>query len=201
MSTVVLTPTHMACDHTVLHTTYPHQAVVDCHHQKIFIPPHKKYIIGHVGEFNPDDINRDETWDHLGLLLALLVAHQNNNGFTVYVFLDQINLADTDQFLNCKKALDYYKKTFDFLSKTIIATKTQRFIIQYDTEHHHLFGRAVGPYVGIGSGGMLAAGMLIGKMPLETIWEPLNKMDTQTSREHTSVALSSLKSAPLKRKT
>lgn len=191
MSTVVLTPTHIASDHTVVYKCFPHETKVDLNHKKLFVDSSKKFIIGTCGDYVPEKIELPEVQDAVAFLLSYLISHQNVDGGELVPFFD----GKEDQLhFPLKKSVNTFKNYFDTDARTFLVSKHYRFCITHSAKLNILAGKRIGDYAGVGSGGMIATGLLLGKMPLEEIWEPLHRLDKQTSVEHTTIPLSSLKS-------
>jgi hypothetical protein len=182
MSTVVITPTHIACDHNVVHTLYPHTTAVDLTYRKLFMPPDRRFVIGLVGEFSPSKIDTEETYKAFDQIIQELSTQLNTPGLEF----------DTSAFFNMNPFIQL-EKVVDVDGRIFIVTKTLRYIVFRTKESKRWGAKHLSAYAGIGSGGMIAAGLLIGGMALGDIWEPLHAIDTLSSVEHTSIPLSSLK--------
>jgi hypothetical protein len=181
MSTVVLTPTHMASDHAVTHLDFPHKYVVDIDHPKIFVAPHRFFMIGLCGEFLPERVNEKETWDLVATIFSLALAHHVNSGFSN----GGIPLDD-------KKILDHYLKVFDRDGRLFIVDRYYRFVVKYVGQYKQLQVRIAGDYAGIGTGGMIAAGLAMRTPKLKDVFRVLHELDHYSSKEHTIVPISSL---------
>ena len=182
MSTVVLTPTHIASDHSVIHDTYPHTTVIDQSYQKIFIDPDKKFILGTVGEFNPHQIDTPETYALLEDLIREIIVQSYLKGFG-------FNLIVPIQ----KDVTKGLEKVLDSGGHSFLVTKTHRYLYYRENESRIWCAKRCDNYTGIGSGGMAAVGLLLGKIPLPQIWQPLHLLDKVSSVEHTSIPLKILK--------
>jgi hypothetical protein len=181
MSTVVLTPTHIASDHAFLEKTYPHQRTVDLNHPKIFIHPKKIYLIGVVGAYLPDRVDSIETWDVMGTLFTFILSTVISDGLQGgHIAFDQPDIVAT------------FTDVFEPGAHVFLVTKDYRFVLKYKTDRKCVIAKKVGPYAGIGSGGMYAAGLAMNTKNVADIFKPLHQLDHLTSEEHTVIALSQL---------
>ena len=186
MSTVVLTPTHIASDHNVVHKTFPHETVTNLDHPKIYISPSRKFLFGTTGEFLPTDLDCPEVYLHISDIMGNLIGQQINHGLIANMAIPSISV-------NMKK----YEEVFDRTGKTFLVSRNYRFLIYYSQKHKEWIGRQVAAYSGIGSGGALATGLLTGGMDIRDIWTPLHEFDNLSSVEHTIIPLSILKKVKL----
>lgn len=181
MSTVVLTPTHIGCDHNVVHHSYPHQSVTNINHRKIFISPNKMCLIGTVGSFDPESIDTPNCWRVINEILGRALADLTNFGLLK-------NMTDfTDE-----KFVREYVLHFDAKSHTFIVTRHYRFVVYYSLTSKRIMIKQLGDYSGIGTGGMIAAGMAMGTKHLKDVFKHLPNLDSLSSSECTVVPLSTL---------
>lgn len=192
MSSVVLSPTHIGCDHTVHQMCFPHETKVDIGYRKLFISPSKKFIVGTCGQFIPEEIDTPEMWIHLAEMCIDVISKRLTPEYS-----DNLTLFSADRE-EIKKATLAYLSVFDASGHSLFVTKSYRFMVFYSKKYKSLIARRVGDYVGIGSGGMLGAGMLIGKMKIHDIWQSLHDLDPNTSVEHTVIPLSILRKEGIK---
>jgi hypothetical protein len=180
MSTVVLTPTHIACDHTVVQQYIPHETRVDLNHTKLFVDPHKQYIFGTVGKFIPGDVNSDVVHAAMKKIISEYDIHLR------IVKHNDVEFIFQDMFAPISRV-------FDRTGEIIVVTRSHRFVLYYNKKEESWYARQCSDYFGIGSGGMIAAGMLVGKRKLPDIWKYVNQINPVTSVEHTSIPIKSLR--------
>lgn len=180
MSTVLLTPTHIASDHCVIRTAHPLQAKVDLTHRKLFIPEHRQFAIATVGEYYPQDIDDPIIYQAVEDMLTIMISHLNTTGKSVYQFEEE------------NPAAVKYRKVVDLSTRSFWVTRRHRFVIHHNTSGH-LAVMASDDIGGMGSGGFIGIGLLKGGRTIHNVWKDLNRLDPTTSVEHTVISLSSLK--------
>jgi len=184
MTTVVLTPTHMASDHCVVRRGFPSETSVSLDNQKIFISPKKTMMIGAAGALNAAEVNHPNTWEVLGLILTYYLAQIAENG------LDSGGTYLDDDRVPMKN----YAAVLDPDGTTFLVTRRYRFAIT--SRGGSFYIKELNSYAGIGTGGMYAAGLCAGGMNIHDIWPTVHKFDHLSSVEHTVIPISSLKLTP-----
>ena len=171
MTTVVLTPTHIASDHCKVILNNFRETVVDLQHKKIFIHPDNKFILATQGTFDPDKIQDSTTMESIRLACQKLRKLYKGSP------------------LKC---------TEDSVIETLVSiceVETRFYLIMKDLRLSLIIKPkyiSVGPcadYCGLGSGGNMATGMLLGGMSIFDIWDKLSSMNSVTSKQHTVISL------------
>ncbi len=179
MSTVLITPTHLACDHTVVFQTHPVVAKTVTKPTKIFIPKHRKFAILTVGNYDYNQINTPEVFSAMEDILTRLINASQVTGSCVF----PLKTTDT---------VDLFLKVFDKGSKTFIVTKKHRFVLYVDKDTNLVDARVCNDFIGTGTGGLIGVGLLVGGMKITDIWETLHNLDPLTSEKHTIIEIASL---------
>lgn len=179
MSTVLLTPTHIACDHTVVFQTHPTVAKIIPKPTKMFIPKHRRFAVLTVGNYDPKQINTPVVFSALEDILTRLIKAFELTG-------------DTSFPLKPSDTVNTFLKTFDPTAKTFLVTKEYRFVLHTNKQKDFVDATVCDDFVGSGSGGMFGVGLLVGGMAITDIWETLHGIDPLTSVKHTIVEIASL---------
>lgn len=169
MTTVILTKTHIACDHSRMEMDMFTEIVVDPDHKKIFINNAKTFIVAVEGIYDPAVIDNEETMQWFKSIYDKTI---NESLLMVHDFTD-------------KEILDQYDTLFHKEERFIIVTKDQRFLYKRNREEKYLSVVRLGNVAGIGSGGRIAIGMIHGGMDVFSIWDKLSDRNDWTSKEHT----------------
>lgn len=180
MSTVLLTPTHLACDHGLMKFTYPSSTHVDPTYYKIYRSPNRQFYIGTVGDFHPEEVDHPETYAAVQLLIQRSMNIVKHKGVTSWKFRPE---DEAKRFIN----------VFDASGHTLLVTKTTRYILSTpDKPDGNILGDVCGEYVGLGTGGDYGMGLLRGGISLDNIWSEIHRFDPVTSLHHSCMALADL---------
>lgn len=181
MSTVVITPTHIACDHMVVDQTIPHESRVDTNHMKIFVHPENKFLFSLTGNFDPAFMQTQTMFDFVEMLLS-----ECSNKSEEHKDLGLLAIED-------KTIVSLYLKTLPKDHEFFIVTDTKRYALFYIEKYNCIAIKIIGDIHGVGTGGPFAVGLLRGGMSIYDIWETLNTMERTSSVAHTIIPLSILK--------
>lgn len=181
MTAVILTPTHIASDHCRVSMDSDNVTIVDKLHPKIFIDHRKRFILGMQGTFFPEVITTPESMDKIYLIVRHIEEQLTHQNLTkTFVEVDNPNI------------LEIAKEFFSEDVRYVIVTKRKRFGVKVEEDGSKIVAAMAGSYLGLGSGGHLAEGLLLSGLSIYDIWKPLSLMDELCSEEHTIVDLSIL---------
>jgi hypothetical protein len=182
MSTVVLTPTHIAGDHCFVELTLDKRVYVDITQKKVFLDPTLRFALGLNGAIDQAQVDHPDTYAAVHHLLQSLKDPNK-----------KIGKAGSPFFFT--KEHYHFERLANILESEaaqILVTATNRYAL-YVSKSNTLVGVTHLPqHFGIGTGGGYAAGLLIGGMDLPDIWSIVNRFDPLTSCEYTMIPLSVL---------
>ena len=181
MSTIVMTPDHIACDHAYYPSTFPQTMAVDPGRSKIFISEDDSFLYAAVGDYDPDIAMSSDCENMVRDLIAIIEQK----------FAEEPGLSI--DFLKTDHAdiISRYLKYLDDM--TFIVAGTNRYVIMYSQKTEQLVVAHASKFVGGGTGGAFAEGLLHGGMDIRSIWKPLNRLCGTSSIERTIVDLSTFK--------
>ena len=179
MSTVILTPDYIAQDHTLITNVYPHETITDTNYKKIFIPEHRRFVLGITGDFRPVDIDTKSSYEVIEKVLADIISQDPDETGMVDVLKDQPHVQEFSKIITEENVV-------------FLVTKAHRFLTYKSKKEDVLTFAYCGPLKGLGTGGPIAAGMIEGGMSIHEIWLHLHKLDHHSSSIYTAIPLDSL---------
>lgn len=177
MSTVIITNTHIGCDHMVVSQTLPTRTYVDTNHMKIFVHPDKSFLYALAGNFDPTYMQSDDMLTFMKNLVKAGVVSRDKDVDKCYSLIKDVDLIE--QFTT-KLPKD---------NELIVATVTHRFALLYLEKYKCLALQTLGDVYGVGNGGPTAVGLIRGGLEIEEIWKPLNHLVDTSSVAHTIIDL------------
>lgn len=177
MSTVIITNTHIGCDHMVVSQTIPNRTYVDTNHMKIFVHPDKTFLYALSGNFDPTDMQSDDMLTFMKNLVKAGVASRDKDDDKCYSLIKDDDL------------VEQFKTKLPEDNELIVATATHRFTLLYIEKFKCLALQTLGDVYGIGTGGPTAIGLIRGGLTIKSIWEPLNDIVNTSSVAHTIIDL------------
>ncbi len=189
MSVVIVTPTHIACDHCVVLHERPTKVIIDRNHFKFFVSPDNTFVYGISGEFDPEEISSDNYFQYIREIFRVVLSHHSENRNFGSVLVDNKRFKDID------KMNEFLKKHFKELTSFLLVSKTHKFCVHAaDTSDKgpSLFFKSLGDFNAIGICQGYAMGLLIGGDDLKTTFEKLSHMSPLVSAEFSSFELSNL---------
>lgn len=189
MSTVLLTPTHIGSDHMVVTETIPVTMKVDVNHPKIFASDDKTFIYALVGEYDPDWMITEKIQSLLQKICEQIykLTFTDKNPKTILAIRDKDIIRDYRALLG---------KSFQI---SLVTKKTRHLV--YNTGDRELKCQELGDYSGMGSGGVIAKGLVLGGMDIHDIWKIVNEMVPNSSAANTVIPLSLLRDFPFKKES
>jgi hypothetical protein len=178
MSTIALTPTHIAQDHTVGSVGIPITLTIDPKHPKLFISQDNTFIIGMTGIYDPVNVRDDLFLAEMSKLLDLCSNRDKRGYIDTPRFMDEI-IMDTMG-----------------TNPMFLVSKTQRVVVKKWEESDGSKSRIglydAGEYACLGAGDLFMEGALAGGASLAEAYAIGNRYDFLTSKTFTAIALSDL---------
>jgi hypothetical protein len=140
------------------------------------------FLFATAGDFFPGEVNTKTTIQAIRDVLFELT----------FQFVTPALGHNVTSFAN-KEPFRHIGKVFDRSCRIFIVTKTNRYVVFNDDSTKRWGAKIIGAYAGVGSGGMIAVGLLKGGLKIHEIWQPLHDLDPNSSIEHTTIPLSILK--------
>ena len=186
MSVVIVTPTHVACDHMVISPIMPSKAYVDTNHRKFFVSPDNTFVYGTCGIFEPDDVVQSAYFDNIIKIFQLIIEHPK-----------EILSTDQQDIIFKKLAgLEDFFITTDFIDtpRLLVSKKYRfRFRVKGKTKEEMTFRFApVGDHCAIGALDGEAIGLLKAGLDLKTTFDLLSNMNSVVSDKFTSFEINNL---------
>lgn len=180
MSTILLSPTHIASDHTVVENTLPHRTYVDINHPKMFVSPDNQFVIAITGKYDKKEMVSEE--------------YMNLFKGTLSILVDWEKRSDND-IINLKNdiIIEFFKSLIDNNKSSImLVTKLYRFIIKYNDVLSIVQLKRIPKYAAMGTGGWIGMGLLEGGIKIEDTFKIVSRWDPLTSEQYSLINLEDL---------
>lgn len=192
MSVVIVTPTHIACDHCVVFHVRPAKVVIDRQHFKFFVSPDNTFVFGISGDFDPGEISSSEYFEYIEQIFKVIIfQHKQNRDAGPF-------LVDNKLFKDFDKISKFLIKYFGDLTSFFLISKRHRFCVHAantSDKGPSLFFKPTDNFSAIGICQGYAMGLLLGGYDLKTTFEKLSQMSPFVSAEFSSFELSNLSDA------
>lgn len=181
MSNIILTPTHIACDHLFVDLIYNHKTSIDTNRLKIIFSPDNQFCVAAYGDCDYNEIKNKNSMDIIKIILKKL-----------YEWKDLANISSGYSFPKDDKLTSTLMVWFGYGLDSFLITKDVRFVISHISSENKFIARFCDEYASVGTGRDIALGLLDTGLPIPEIYKTLNTYTTVVSEECSIFDLSNL---------